>query len=219
MMRWFPLLVLAVLVGMMGYFVIPFRPEALDTHRYDSLFAEAGKKYEVDPALVKAVAWQESHLNPDAKGGVGELGLMQLTDMASFEWADSEGIRTFSPGHLVHPRTNALAGSYYLSKMLKRYQDKDRPVVYALADYNAGRKAVLGWMEEAGATNSVVFLQQMDYPGTKSYIQSILGFRDDFQTDFNEGPPRPLEQGLSSDSLASLNDSANRPEGAEVSAE
>jgi soluble lytic murein transglycosylase len=120
---------------------------------------------------------------------------------------------------LVHPRTNALAGSYYLSKMLKRYQDKDRPVVYALADYNAGRKAVLGWMEEAGATNSVVFLQQMDYPGTKSYIQSILGFRDDFQTDFNEGPPRPLEQGLSSDSLASLNDSANRPEGAEVSAE
>ena len=41
---------------MMGYFVIPFRPEALDTHRYDSLFAEAGKKYQVDPALVKAVA-------------------------------------------------------------------------------------------------------------------------------------------------------------------
>jgi soluble lytic murein transglycosylase len=219
MMRWFPLLVLLVLVGMMGYFVIPFRPEALDTHRYDSLFAEAGKKYEVDPALVKAVAWQESHLNPDAKGGVGELGLMQLTDMASFEWADSEGIKTFTPAHLTHPRTNALAGAFYLSKMLKRYQDKDRPVVYALADYNAGRKAVLGWMEEAGATNSVVFLEQMDYPGTKAYIRSILEYHHDFHSDFNEVPPRPLEQSVSSDSLASLDGQVNRPNAAVVSAD
>jgi len=219
MMRWFPLLVLAVLVGMMGYFVIPFRPAAIDTHRFDSIFAEAGELYEVDPALVKAVAWQESHLNPDAKGGVGELGLMQLTDMASFEWADAEGIKTFTPSHLVHPRTNAMAGAFYLSKMLKRYREKDRPVVYALADYNAGRKAVLGWMEEAGATNSVVFLQQMDYPGTKSYIQSILGSRDDFQGDFNEGPPRPVEHGLSPDSLASLDGDVNRTDSPAVLAE
>lgn len=219
MMRWFPLLVLLVLVGMMGYFVIPFRPEVIDTHRFDSIFAEAGDLYEVDPALVKAVAWQESRLNPDAKGGVGELGLMQLTDMASFEWADTEGIKTFSPGHLVHPRTNAMAGSFYLAKMLKRYQDKDRPIIYALADYNAGRKAVMGWMEEAGATNSFVFLEQMDYPGTKAYIRSVLDYHHDFLSDFHEGPPRHLEHGLSNDSLASLSDETNRSDSPAVSAE
>jgi soluble lytic murein transglycosylase len=139
--------------------------------------------------------------------------------MAAFEWADHYGYSDFRPAHLLDARTNVLAGTFYLSKLVQRYLTQDRPLVYALADYNAGRKQVLVWMAESGATNSQVFLQQMDYPGTKSYIQSILGFRDDFQTDFNEGPPRPLEQGLSSDSLASLNDSANRPEGAEVSAE
>lgn len=189
-------------LGMTGYFVIPFRHDVLDPHRYDDLFREAGLRYEVHPALVKAVAWQESRFDADAKGGVGELGLMQLSDMASFEWADAEGITTFQPGHLVHPKTNALAGAFYLSKMLTRYQEKDQPLVYALADYNAGRKAVLEWMHEHGATNSSVFLQQMDYPGTKKYIHSVIEYFKDFQEDFE--PILPSEPAADFETLASI---------------
>ncbi len=170
--------------GVSGYFLIHFRRDAVDTHRYDGLFKDAGILHGVHPAIVKAVAWQESRLDANARGGVGELGLMQLTDMASFEWADAEGIPSFQPEHLIHPRTNALAGAFYLSKMLHRYAEKDRPLVYALADYNAGRKAVLEWMADEGATNSVVFLRQMDYPGTRQYIRSVIGYFEGFQDDF-----------------------------------
>ncbi|MBT5927025.1 MAG: transglycosylase SLT domain-containing protein, partial [Verrucomicrobia bacterium] len=172
-MRWLPIILTVFVLGMTGYYVVPFRHEVVDPHRFDALFEEAGQRYEVHPALIKAVAWQESRFHADAKGGVGELGLMQLSDMASFEWADAEGITTFRPDHLIHPQTNTLAGAFYLSKMLSRYHDKDQPLIYALADYNAGRKAVLEWMTDDGSTDSVVFLEQMDFPGTKKYIHAV----------------------------------------------
>ena len=42
------------------------------------------------------------------------------------------------------------------------------PLPYALADYNAGRAHVLRWAKEAARTNSALFLQNMDYPGTRA---------------------------------------------------
>ena len=196
-----------IVLGMTGYFVIPFRHDVVDPHRFDDLFKEAGMRYEVHPALVKAVAWQESRLDADAKGGVGELGLMQLTDMASFEWADAEEITSFQPEHLIHPKTNTLAGAFYLSKMLRRYQEKDQPLVYALADYNAGRKVVLEWMADEGATNSMVFLRQMDYPGTQKYIRSVIDYFQAFQDDFE--PLLPAEPAIDFKTLASSHSAEN----------
>jgi soluble lytic murein transglycosylase len=208
-MRWLPIMLTVFVLGMTGYFVIPFRHDVADPHCFDDLFKEAGVRYEVHPALVKAVAWQESRLDAGAKGGVGELGLMQLTDMASFEWADAEGITSFQPGHLIHPKTNTLAGAFYLSKMLRRYQEKDQPLVYALADYNAGRKVVLEWMADEGATNSNVFLQQMDYPGTQKYIRSVIKYFEDFQNDFE--PILPAEPVIDFENLASIHSAENPP--------
>jgi membrane-bound lytic murein transglycosylase MltF len=42
------------------------------------LLTHAAERYELDPYLLAALAIRESGLNPDAKGAVGELGLMQL---------------------------------------------------------------------------------------------------------------------------------------------
>ena len=184
MKRRFFILLSALVVVFVVYRWISRRPQAPDPHRYDAIFANAAQRYGVHPALVKAVAWQESRFDAQAKGGVGELGLMQLTDMASFEWADSEGIASFQPDHLLHPHTNAMAGAFYLSKMIQRYQAIERPMVYALADYNAGRTAVLGWMADEGATNSARFLEQMDYPGTRQYIGNVLEYFNGFKEDF-----------------------------------
>jgi soluble lytic murein transglycosylase-like protein len=39
---------------------------------------KAAKKHRVDPALVLAIMKVESNFNPDARGSVGEVGLMQL---------------------------------------------------------------------------------------------------------------------------------------------
>lgn len=142
--------------------------------RFDNLIVQVGKRYGVEPALVKAVIWRESRFDESARGSAGEIGLMQVGDLAAHEWADAERLRQFSSDHLAHPRTNIMAGTFYLGKLLRRYRQTDQAAVYALGDYNAGRTRVLRWNKGLAGTNSAVFLEQIEYPGTRRYIVSIL---------------------------------------------
>lgn len=140
----------------------------------DGHIVAAAQKYGVDPALVKAVVWRESRFNPRVRGDAGEIGLMQVGKLAAAEWAEADGQVLFRHAELFDPAKNTQAGTWYLGKMLRRYAHTDQPVVFALADYNAGRSNVLRWNKGAGSTNGAVFLTQMDFPGTCSYIRSIL---------------------------------------------
>lgn len=157
-------------------------------HSEDAVVLAAAARYRFDPALIKAVMWRESWFNPRARGSHGEIGLMQLTEIAAGEWADAEGVKNFQLEHLLDPHTNAFAGTFYLAKVFKRYLHTDNPIPYALADYNAGRHHVLRWNQGAAATNSAVFLAQMDYPGTKQYIFAIMKRRLHYLPEFARAP-------------------------------
>jgi soluble lytic murein transglycosylase len=139
----------------------------------DGVILAASLRYGVDPALIKAVVWRESRFRPSARGGAGELGLMQIRDEAALEWAGAERVEGFRVEHLLDAGTNTLAGTWYLRRLLTRYLRTDNPIPYALADYNAGRSHVLRWMQGDGATNSQVFLRQMNFPGTRRYIEAV----------------------------------------------
>ncbi len=142
-------------------------------HRFDSLILGAARRYGVEPALVKAVVWRESGFDPLARGSKHEIGLMQLRAAAAREWAQAERIKSFSSGQLLDPATNTLAGAWYLGKLLKRYQQTDDPLAYALADYNAGRGNVLRWNKGEAETNAIVFLARVDFPGTRKYVNEV----------------------------------------------
>jgi soluble lytic murein transglycosylase len=148
--------------------------EARRERKFEPQLRAAAQRYGVDPLLVKAVVWRESRFNPGARGASGEIGLMQVQEVAAQEWADTERIGSFAHEQCFNPDTNALAGAFYLSKLLKRYAGTDNPLPYALADYNAGRGNVLKWNTGAATTNSVQFLAQMSFPGTKAYVKSVL---------------------------------------------
>lgn len=143
-------------------------------HRYDDLIREAADLHEVDPALVKAVVWRESRFRAVARGGAGELGLMQLQENAAIEWADAAKVAGFDHLHCLDARTNLLAGTFYLHRLLQRYTNTDDPVPYALADYNAGRTRVLRWSEGAAATNSTEFIGQIGFPTTQDYVKQVM---------------------------------------------
>ena len=134
----------------------------------------AARRYGVDPALVKAIVWRESHFNPSVHGRAQELGLMQIREEAAQEWADAEHISGFEHAHCLDPQTNTLAGTWYLKKLLRRYTQTDDPIPYALADYNAGRGNVLKWNTGEAATNSAAFIEQIGFPGTKAYVNSVM---------------------------------------------
>jgi soluble lytic murein transglycosylase len=140
----------------------------------DGPIRAAAKRYGVEPALIKAVVWRESHFHPRARGRAEEFGLMQLQEEAAREWADAEHLQAFAHEHCFDPGTNTLAGTWYLRKLLRRYVQTDDPLPYALADYNAGRGNVLRWNQGAAATNSAAFIEQIGFPGTSEYVRSVL---------------------------------------------
>lgn len=179
--RWYILIAVVLLADMIGVAIwLRWRRD----HRYDRHIRAAAERYEVDPALVKAVVWRESRFQHEVRGRAGEIGLMQIRELAAQEWAAAEKIPGFDHEHIVDPGSNTLAGTWYLAKMLKRYRHTDDPVPFALADYNAGRTKVLDWLQDEAKTNSAAFLQRMDYPGTKEYIRLIVTARERFRRDF-----------------------------------
>jgi len=153
-------------------------------HRQDKAILAAAKRYGVDPALVKAVAWRETKFDPAARGRAGEIGLMQIMESAALDWASAEKVFPFEHEDLFDPRTNAMAGAWYLKKLLRRYTETDNPIPYALADYNAGRGNVLKWNKGAAATNSEAFIRQIGFPGTSNYVVAVVGRLEQYRGEF-----------------------------------
>ena len=160
-----------LLGGLVAFFQ---RWQRFREHRYDQIIGAAAAKHAVDPALVKAVVWRESRFDADANGRGGEVGLMQIMKATAEDWAAFEGNKAFRPSQLYDPAENVQCGAWYLKRLLRRYRGTDDPIVYALAAYNAGPTTVMKWSKGAGATNSAEFLKQMDYPGTRKYVGSVI---------------------------------------------
>ena len=142
--------------------------------RYLPQINAAAQRYAVDPRLVRAVIWRESRFNPNVRGHAQELGLMQIREAAAREWAAAEHVSSFAHEHCLDPGTNTLAGTFYLGQLMKRYGRTDNPALYALADYNAGHGNVVKWNTGPATTNSAVFLDQIGFPGTRSYVKSVM---------------------------------------------
>ena len=55
---------------------------------YDAIILKASERNGVDPALLKAVIWQESKFDASTIGSKGEIGLMQIMQkFAAADWA------------------------------------------------------------------------------------------------------------------------------------
>ena len=150
-------------------------------HSQDEVIIAASSIYEMDPALIKAVIWRESRFNPEARGTVGELGLMQIREGAAGDWAKAEAIANFHHGQLINAKSNVLAGTWYLKQAISHYQGTDDPVIYGLAEYNAGRSRVLEWNSGDAATNSTAFIAAIEFPTTRDYILSIGKRREKYR--------------------------------------
>lgn len=143
------------------------------THRFDDLIIRISQEQGLDPRVVSALIWKESRFKPDAVGTVGEIGLMQVTELVGHEWAYSAGIENFTAHDLFRPETNIRAGTWYLARALNDWSNRSDPLPYALAQYNAGRSNVLRWAKDDDGL-SHLFIQRITFPGTRDYVEDIL---------------------------------------------
>ncbi len=177
--------VLAVAAG--GLWIWDHQSRTLQI-RYDSVIQAAARDYGVDPLLVRAVIWRETRFNPAMVGHDDERGLMQVTPAVGGEWAKVAKIDAFQVADLFNPQTNIRAGTWYLSRSLRRWPNVDDPLPFALAEYNAGRSNTLRWVDPQAPLDSRAFLARIDYPTTRRYIETIRRKYQEYQAGYFRPP-------------------------------
>ncbi len=145
-------------------------------HQYDRLIRGVALQYHLDPLLVKAVVWRESRFDPKKRGSHGEHGLMQVTERAANEWARENKVAGFRLDQLFEPKTNLEAGAWYLHRAIEHWNHQSDPIPFALAEYNAGASRAQRWSGRNGVAeiSERQFLQNIDFPATRNYIESIV---------------------------------------------
>ena len=139
--------------------------------RFASAFGLAAAGEGLDPALLLAVARQESRFTPAVSSAVGAVGLLQLMPETAAELAGSPQ----TTADLQDPTRNAALGARYLRQLLDQWQGNP---FLAVASYNAGPGAVQGWLG-AGAPDvqreAELWTEAIPYPETRLYTKKVLG--------------------------------------------
>ena len=133
--------------------------------RYEQIVRGHARNYQLDPALLAAVIYQESKFRADAKSSSGAIGLMQLRPDTAKGIAIRTGGSRFQTSDLYNPEINVRYGSWYLRHLLNKYGEEKT----ALAAYNAGQRNVDRW-RAAG--------QGIQFSETRAYVDRVEDLKD-----------------------------------------
>lgn len=117
---------------------------------YAAKVAELAARFDLSPALIEALVWQESRWHAGARSPVGARGLAQLMPGTAREMGVDPD----------DPYANLEGGARYLREQLDRF---DGDLEKALAAYNAGPGRVID-------ANGIPRIRE-----TQTYVASILG--------------------------------------------
>ncbi len=122
-----------------------------NVNAYNSIISSVAQKYNLDPALMKAVMHTESNFNPNARSPKNAQGLMQMIPATA---------KRFGVQNAYDPAQNIEGGAKYMRWLLDRYNGN---IPKTLAAYNAGEGAV----DKAGGIPP--------FPETQDYVKKVLG--------------------------------------------
>ena len=139
--------------------------------KFDPLFDKYGKIYNISPTLLKAIATQESGLNPTAKAATtSALGLMQVTRAAAQDVGEKYDMQT-------DPETSIRTGAKYLRWLIDNFKLSTTDAVRA---YYAGMGTVL--KANKNGAKSLVGAELSNYQYSGVYLQKIMGYANAYMT-------------------------------------
>jgi peptidoglycan lytic transglycosylase len=127
---------------------------------YTQIVRGHARNYDLDPALLAAVIYQESKFKPDAQSSSGAVGLMQLLPDTAKGIALHTGGTQFRVDDLLNPEINVRYGAWYLRHLMRKYSDEK----LALAAYNAGQDNVDRWRRNG---------QGIQFAETRAYVDRV----------------------------------------------
>lgn len=141
---------------------------------YSNYVEKYSKEYEVDQNLVYAVIKAESNFKNDAKSNKEAIGLMQIMTetakdicrMTNLKFTDEKELNE----KLYNPEINIKLGTYYLSYLIKKYNN----VELAITAYNAGIGTVDNWISTGVLKSDGSDIENIPYKETNNYVRKIL---------------------------------------------
>ena len=121
------------------------------------ILTDVAKQFDIEPALLVAIATQESMLDPNARSHMGAMGLMQLMPATA---------RRFGVKNILDPRQNAMGGARYFRYLLNEFNED---VELSLAAYNAGSAPVREY-------NAIPPFAQ-----TQTFVKRVIKLRDHYR--------------------------------------
>jgi peptidoglycan lytic transglycosylase len=128
--------------------------------RYEEIVRGHAQHYDLEPALLAAVIYQESKFKADAKSSSGAIGLMQLLPTTAEGIAVHTGGTAFRVDDLYDPEINIRYGAWYLHHLMQKYGDEET----ALAAYNAGQDNVDRWRRDGVG---------IQFAETRAYVKRV----------------------------------------------
>ena len=146
--------------------------------RHEDIIRQQAAEKDVDPALIAAVIYTESHFR-DQTSHAGATGLMQLMPATADYIARKSGGTRFTRSDLATPQINIAYGTWYLRYLLTKYHGD---TVLALAAYNAGEGKVDEWWRAAAARGERFSVaEHIPFPETRDYVQRVLSVRTEYR--------------------------------------
>ncbi|MDB5592712.1 lytic transglycosylase domain-containing protein [Enterovirga sp.] len=129
----------------------------------------------VEPAMVHAIARQESAFDPAAGSSAGARGLMQLMPGTAQATARKAGI-PYEPGRILDATYNARLGSAHLADLMEDWRGA---YILVFASYNAGPGNARKWIQAYGdprdpAVDAVDWVERIPFSETRNYVQRVM---------------------------------------------
>jgi soluble lytic murein transglycosylase len=127
------------------------------------------------PALVYAIARQESSFEPSARSGAGAKGLMQMLPSTARRTAQRAGV-PFDEGRLMNDSSfNAQLGAAHLGELMGEHPGS---LILTFAAYNAGGRRVKDWIAALGdprdaSVDPIDWVERIPFTETRNYVQRV----------------------------------------------
>ena len=139
--------------------------------KYSDLVEKYAAEYKLDKSLVYAVIRTESKFDQYAVSVTNARGLMQVQSETGGDCAAELKIKDYSSDMLFEPDINIRIGCYYLSKLMKLYNND---VKKSVAAYNAGLGNVDKWLKNSEYADGKGGLKDIPFPETKNYVDGVV---------------------------------------------
>jgi soluble lytic murein transglycosylase len=149
--------------------------------RHEDIIRQQARDKDLDPALIAAVIYAESHFRDGQTSAAGAQGLMQITPATARMIARKSGGVAFTVRDLGTPQVNIAYGAWYLRYLMGRYAGNE---AFALAAYNGGEGNVDRWIAAAEDRGEALTIDAIPFSETRTYVQRVQDAKREYRRSY-----------------------------------